>query len=175
MAAARTGGRTRPSLRRGGAAGLAAAALALPAAPALGAGAPPPPPGWKPGWLAPPSAYVGRYDLTSSAGAHGARNAGVEGQLTLFLQVAFAGKPPVPAGIIALRTKSQSEIFYLTLLDHDGAQRVSEVHGGAFVAPATGRFTVSTLRDGVVVGTLAQRGLATQTLSFRRFSTNPQP
>ena len=158
----------------GAVAATAVAAMAMAAAAALAA-APKAPPGWEPGWLAPPASYLGRYNLTASDSTSGAANKGVEGQLTLFIQVAFPGKPGVPSGIISLHSKKETEVFYLTDLDHDGMQRLSLVHGGAFVAPPTGSFTVSTLGHGVLAGALKQKGLAPQVLTFKRFSTNPAP
>lgn len=141
----------------------------------ISASAPPAPRGWKPGWLVKQAAYVGRYRLLSSAGRDGKRNAHVTGALTLFLQRAYASKPPVPSGIISLHARKYDVVFYLTDLDHDGARLYSLVHGGSFLAPATGSFKLSKLAGGRIIGTLMQRGLATQTLTFKRFSTNPQP
>jgi hypothetical protein len=127
------------------------------------------PRGWKPGWLVSPAAYLGRYKLVSSSPGS------PQGQLTLFIQEEFPGKPGVPSGIVSLRTASGTVVLYLTDLDHDGKQRLSLVHGGAFVAPATGSFTVATLGHGIVAGTLKQKGLTTQRLTFKRFSTSSQP
>jgi len=150
------------------------AALAVAAAASSMAATPTAPRGWKPGWLVRPPAYIGRYTLLSST-SRGARNAHVSGALTLFMQRAYASKPPIPSGIISLRSRRYDVVLYLTDLDHDGATRVSLVHGGAFVAPATGTFTLSKLAGGKILGTLRQKGLGTQTLSFKRVSTSPQP
>jgi hypothetical protein len=137
---------------------------------AFAAKTPPPPPGWKPGWLVSTTAYLGQYHLLSSTSLSGATNAGVQGQMTLFMQAAFGGKPPTPGGIISLHATHSTLVFYLTLLDHDGTRLESLVHGGAFVAPATGKFRLSELKNGTIVGTLTQKGLAAQTLTFKRFS-----
>jgi hypothetical protein len=167
-------GRGRPPVRsRRIARGAVAVAAALTAAAALAA-APKAPPGWKPGWLAAPASYLGRYDLTAASAA-GAAEKGARGELTLFIQVAFPGKPGVPSGIISLRDARNDEVAYLTDLDHDGTQRLALVHGGAFVAPPIGTFTVTTAAGGVVGGTLEARGLGTLRLTFKRFSTNPAP
>jgi hypothetical protein len=141
----------------------------------ISASTPPAPRGWKPGWLVKRSAYIGRYRLLSSTSPHGTRNAHVSGALTLFMQRAYASKPPVPSGIIALHARRYDVVFYLTDLDHDGRTLYSLVHGGSFVSPATGSFRLSKLAGGRIIGTLMQQGLATQTLTFKRFSTNPQP
>jgi hypothetical protein len=136
---------------------------------------PPPVPGWLPGWLADPTAFEGRYRLVSSIRWNGQKNVDENGELTVFIQPAFRGKPPAPAGIMALHPRHSLFVLYLTDLDHDGTTLESLVHGGAFLAPATGRFTVSEAAGGRIVGVLRQPGLATQTLTFRRFSKKPAP
>lgn len=133
------------------------------------------PRGWKPGWLVKPPVYIGRYRLLSSTSRSGKRQPHVSGALTLFMQHAYAGKPPIPSGIMSLHTREYDVVLYLTELDHDGTTLESLVHGGAFVAPATGMFTLSKLAGGRIVGTLKQNGLPTQTLTFKRFSAKPQP
>ena len=135
---------------------------------------PPPVPGWVPGWLVNPPVYEGRYRLVSSTNLNGKKNVGVTGELTVFMQPPFRGKPAAPAGILALHRRHSQFVFYLTDLDHDGKTLESLVHGGSFLAPATGRFTVSRLAAGRIVGTLTQPGIAAQTLTFRRFSKNPR-
>lgn len=144
--------------------------------PALAAGGPPPPPkGWEPGWIVKPPAYLGRYKLVSSVSKSGSRIPRASGELTLFMQAAYATSTPTPAGIINLRAAGSDIVDYLTELDHDGSTLESLVHGGAFVAPANGKFTVSKLADGKLVGTLTQKGAAAQTLTFKRFSKKPNP
>jgi hypothetical protein len=162
-------------LRRGAVPLIATAALVAPAG-VLAAGAPPPPAGWKSGWLAPQSAWIGRYHLVASRAVNPARRLSkFTGELTLFMQSEFAGKPPVPSGIISLHSAKSTVVLYLTELDHDGSTLLALVHGGAFVAPATGKFTLSTLKSGTIEATLVQKGLPTTMVTFKRFSRKPQP
>lgn len=163
-------------LRAAGLGLLVMTAMAASAAPSLAAGGPPPPPkGWEPGWIVKPPAYLGRYKLVSSVTKSGNRVPHASGELTLFLQTAYATSTPTPSGILNLRTGNTDVVVYLTELDHDGAKLESLVHGGAFVAPADGKFTVSKLANGKLVGTLTQKGAAAQILTFKRFSKKPSP
>jgi hypothetical protein len=139
------------------------------------ASAPAPPKGWVAGWIVPNAKFVGRYRLTASRIVNpGVRGSKTTGELTLFLQTTYAGSPPVPAGIISLHTADTTDVLYLTELDHTGTTLESLVHGGSFVAPATGRFVVSKLAGGEIRGTLTGTRLAKRELTFKRFSKRTQ-
>jgi hypothetical protein len=164
------------SLKAGAVGLLIGAAVFAPASVAMGASAPPPPHGWIAGWQVPDSAFVGRYTLESSkVVTPGVKQTKTKGQLTLFLQKAFASSPAVPAGILALQSSGLSVVLYMTELDHDGSTLLAEIHGGAFVAPRTGTFKLTSLHNGTIVGTLTAKHMAARTLTFKRFSKKPQP
>lgn len=153
----------------------AATALAVGVGAAGAAGAPPPPKGWVAGWIVPNAKFVGRYRLTSSKVLNpSVTGSKTTGELTLFMQTTYAGSPAVPAGIISLHTAHATDLLYLTELDHTGTTLESLVHGGSFVAPATGRFVLSKLSDGVIRGTLTGTKLARRELTFKRFSKRSQ-
>jgi hypothetical protein len=145
------------------------------AAPAGAATAPAPPKGWVAGWSLPHAKFVGRYRLASSRISDPSVPAGkTTGELTLFMQTTYAGSPPVPAGIISLHTAKSTTVVYLTDLDHTGTTLKSLVHGGSFVAPATGRFILSKLANGEITGTLTDAKFAKRVLTFKRFSKRTQ-
>jgi hypothetical protein len=142
------------------------------AVPAIAA---PPPKGWVAGWSTPNSKFIGRYRLASSVVSNPSMPAGTTtGELTLFLQTTYAGSTPVPAGIISLHTAQSTTVVYLTDLDHTGTTLKALVHGGSFVAPATGRFILSRLSGGEITGTLTDAKLAKRVLTFKRFSKRTQ-
>jgi hypothetical protein len=150
-------------------------ALTAGAGPAGAAAPPPPPKGWLSGWPFPNAKFIGRYRLTSSRVTNpGVKSGTTTGELTLFLQTTYAGSTPTPAGIISLHSADTTTVVYLTDLDHKQMTLVSLVHGGSFVAPATGRFIVSKLTTGKITGTLTDAKLATRVLTFQRFSKRTQ-
>ena len=74
-----------------------------------------------------------------------------------------------------IQSSGLSVVLYMTELDHDGSKLLAEIHGGAFVAPRTGTFKLTSLHNGTIVGTLSAKHMAERTLTFNRFSKKPQP
>ena len=147
------------------------------------------------GWGSPAS-FAGRYGLTvgtpvaqaspAQVGifsvAIGAANrlvaaaqAPTGGQLTLFMRTVKKTEPPQPSGILSVVTSAGSYVLYLTDLRSNGDMRTATVHGGAFVGPAIGSVTGTSVGQGTLTTNVTARGIGTFSVRLVRFSHSPTP
>jgi hypothetical protein len=124
-----------------------------------------------PGWPGASSQYLGRYHLTTSSDPALATS----GELTVFLRVVRPNPKPVLSGILALDTKTQSNVVYLTKFMHAGTKLWTTVNLGIYTGPVLGQFEVTSVQDGHLAGEIVQKGSAPVALRFVRFTTNPHP
>lgn len=124
----------------------------------------------KEGW-GPNGSFLGRYHVrVLSAGDSGVRG----GELTLFIQEEYPGSEE-PAGILKLRTKTNSDVVYLKEMKHSGRSRMALVKGGAFLGPTIGAFRGTMPKAGKIRATVTTRGLGKIEAIFTRFSSKPTP
>lgn len=144
---------------------VSAAPLASPTATPVGTAAP------LPGWPGDAAQYLGRYRLTASNNARMARR----GQLTVFMRTIRPGVPLVMSGILALRGKSASNVFYLTQFVYTGGRMEATVQLGSYAGPQIGQFVVKQIKGKTMTAGVTIQGAPRLTLKLFRFSKNPHP
>lgn len=124
-----------------------------------------------PGWPGGSTPYIGRYHLKASNN----KKLATRGQLTIFMRTYKAGVPPVISGVLALRTKTRSNIFYLTAFTHTVIQTVAAVNLGSFAGPVIGRFLLARVKGKTLLVVFKVHGTRQSNFKFVKFSNNPQP
>ena len=124
-----------------------------------------------PSWPAPSSQYLGRYHLTASS----APMLATSGELTIFLRVVPKVPQPALSGILSLKTKTQTNVLYLTAFKHTSSKLWTSINLGIFTGPVLGSFVVTSIKGDQMTAQFVQATQAPITFSFVRFSHNPHP
>jgi hypothetical protein len=123
------------------------------------------------GWPGGLKSYQGRYKLVSSSSAAFAKS----GELTIFGRIVHGLKGLQLSGILALYTKDDTAVLYVTHFEQIGSKLSASVNSGIYTGPVIGTFHLVTRKGATVKAEFVPNQGKVVSLRFHQISSNPHP